>query len=58
MALAYRTQQSGKVATRLPIIVLLSNGSVMEPLESKTVIDHRVAVLPLCCFVASCVPEP
>jgi len=30
-------------------------GSVPEPLESKTVIGHRVVALPLCRFAASCV---
>jgi len=48
MALADRTRQSGKAATRWPITVLLSNGSVLEPLESNTVIGHRVAASPLC----------
>jgi len=37
---------------------LSRNGSGTEPLESKTVIGHRVAALPLCRFAASCVPEP
>jgi len=46
MALADRTRQSGNAATRWPIIVLFSNGSVLEPLESKMVIGHRVAALP------------
>jgi len=31
--------------------------SVLKPLESKTMIGHRVAALPLCRFAASCVPE-
>jgi len=48
LALAHRTRQSGDAATRRPITVLLSNGSVLEPLESKTVIGHRVAASPLC----------
>jgi len=34
MALADRTRQSGDAATRWPITVLLSNGSVLEPLGS------------------------
>jgi len=39
----------GKVATRQRGGQSLSNSSVLEPLESKTVIGHRIA--------ASCVPE-
>jgi len=48
MALADRTRQSGNAATRWPITVLFSNGSMLEPLESKMVIGHRVAASPLC----------
>jgi len=58
MALADRTRQSGDAATRWPIIVLLSNGSSTEPLESKMVIGYRIAASPLCRFAASCLPEP
>jgi len=58
MALADRTQQSGNAATRWPITVLFSNGSVLEPLENKVVIGHRVAASPLCRIVAFCLPEP
>jgi len=58
MALADRTRQSGKAATRWPIAILLSNGSNTEPLKNKTVIGHRVAALSLYRFVASCLPEP
>jgi len=36
----------GNAATWWPITVLFSNGSVLEPLESKMVIGHRVAALP------------
>jgi len=28
-----------------------------EPLENKLMIGHRITALPLCRFVASCVPE-
>jgi len=59
MALADRTRQSGDAATRWPIIILLSNGSVLEPLKNKTVGDWpprcRVAA---CRFAVSCLPEP
>jgi len=51
-------RQSGDAATRWPITILLSNGYVLEPLESKMVIGHRVAASPLCRFAASCLPEP
>jgi len=51
-------RQSSNAATRWPIIVLFSNGSILEPLESKMVIGHRVAASPLCRFAASCLPEP
>jgi len=43
-------RQSGDAATRWPITILLSNGSVLEPLESKMVIGNR--------FAASCVSDP
>jgi len=51
-------RQSGNAATRWPITVLFSNGSVLEPLESKMVIGHRVVALPRRRFAASCLPEP
>jgi len=35
-------------ATQWPITVLFSNVSVLEPLESKMMIGHRVAASPLC----------
>jgi len=53
MALADRTRQRGKAATRQR-----GGRSVLEPLERRTVIGHRVAALPLCRVAASCLPEP
>jgi len=46
--LSGKSNGSGRqnAATRWPITILLSNGSVLEPLENKTVIGHHVAALP------------